>query len=72
MVFFSLGDFQGGTQHVPWFVHPSSKNPAAAIAPSRLEGQAVGIDLDVLEFPEPEFVMRLYLGVVVFFLFFFR
>eukprot|EP00434_Breviolum_minutum_P012794 symbB.v1.2.011275.t1/scaffold753.1/size277516/11 len=24
-----------------------------------LEGQAVGIDLDVLEFPEPEFVMRL-------------
>ena len=40
------------------------------IAPSRLEGQAVGIDLDVLEFPEPEFVMRLYLGVVVLFFFF--
>ena len=27
-----------------------------------LEGQAVGIDLDTLEFPEPEFVMRLCPG----------
>ena len=44
------------------FSHPFPKKLSES---SRLEGQAVGIDLDVLEFPEPEFVMRLYLDVVV-------
>ena len=50
------------------FSHPFPKKLSES---SRLEGQAVGIDLDVLEFPEPEFVMRLYLGVLVFLLLFF-